>query len=65
MEINKYDLKDRLIRFACMCLDICDSLPSTRAANNLEHQLAKSATAPALLYVKPRQPKVVVILYTK
>ena len=33
-----------------MCLDICDALPSTRAANNLEHQLAKSATAPALLY---------------
>ena len=46
----KYDLEDRLVAFACLCLDICDLLPNTKSANNLEHQLSKSSTAPALLY---------------
>lgn len=46
----RYDLEDRLVHFACLCLDICDLLPATKAGNNLEYQLAKSGTAPALLY---------------
>lgn len=46
----KYDLEDRLVRFACTFLDICDLLPNTRAGQNLEYQLSKSGTAPALLY---------------
>lgn len=46
----KYDLEDRLVAFACACLDICDLLPNTKSANNLEHQLSKSSTAQALLY---------------
>lgn len=50
MEIKKYDLEDRLIRFACTCLAICELLPPTRAGQNLEHQLCRSATAPALIY---------------
>ncbi len=50
MENKKYDLEDRLIKFACMCLDICDLLPATKAGQNLEHQLSKSGTAPALIY---------------
>jgi four helix bundle protein len=33
-----------------MCLDVCDLLPSSKAGQNLEHQLSKSGTAPALLY---------------
>ncbi len=33
-----------------MCLSICDILPNTRAGQNLEYQLSKSGTAPALLY---------------
>jgi four helix bundle protein len=45
-----FDLEDRLIDFACMCLDICDLLPGTKTGNNLEHQLSKSGTAPALIY---------------
>jgi four helix bundle protein len=48
--ILKYDLENRLVNFACLCLEICDLLPNTRSANNLEHQLSKSGTAPALLY---------------
>ena len=50
MEIKKYDLEDRLVKFACMCLDVCELLPDTKAGHNLEYQLAKSGTAPALLY---------------
>ena len=50
MEIKKYDLEDRLIKFACLCLDVCDILPITKAAQNLNFQLSKSGTAPALIY---------------
>jgi four helix bundle protein len=48
--ILKYNLEDRLVKLACSCLEICDLLPNTRSANNLEYQLSKSGTAPALLY---------------
>jgi four helix bundle protein len=49
-ENSKYNLEDRLVKFACMCLDVCDLLPSSKAGQNLEHQLSRSGTAPALLY---------------
>ena len=45
-----YDLEDRLINFACLCLEVCDLLPNTKAGQNLEYQLSKSATATALIY---------------
>ena len=47
---QKFDLEDRLVKFACLILEICDLLPNSRAGNNLEHQLSKSGTAPALMY---------------
>ncbi|MFT4092252.1 MAG: four helix bundle protein [Niabella sp.] len=47
---RKYDLEDRLIKFAVMALNVCDVLPGSRAGYNLEHQLSKSGTAPALMY---------------
>jgi four helix bundle protein len=47
---RKYDLEDRLVKFAIMILEVCDLLPDIRAANNLEYQLSKSGTAPALMY---------------
>lgn len=50
MDTKKYDLEDRLVKFACMCLDICDLLPNTRSGQNLEYQLSKSSTASALVY---------------
>ena len=50
MEIRKFDLEDRLVKFACSCLNICDMLPNSKAAQNLVYQLSRSATAPALLY---------------
>ncbi|HSN61621.1 MAG TPA: four helix bundle protein [Ferruginibacter sp.] len=50
MEAKRYDLEDRLVKFACLCLDVCDILPVTKAAQNLNFQLSKSGTAPALIY---------------
>lgn len=45
-----YDLEDRLVKLACLCLELCDMLPYSKASKNLEYQLSKSGTAPALLY---------------
>ena len=50
MEQRKFDLEDRLIKFACLCLEICDLLPNTRTGQNLEYQLSKSSTSSALVY---------------
>ena len=50
MESKKFDLEDRLVRFACMCLDVCDLLPNTKTGQNLEYQLSKSSTSSALVY---------------
>ena len=47
---NKFDLEDRLVDFACMCLEVCDLLPNTKTGQNLEYQLSKSSTASALVY---------------
>jgi four helix bundle protein len=50
MEQRKFNLEDRLIKFACICLEICDLLPNSRTGQNLEFQLSKSSTASALVY---------------
>jgi four helix bundle protein len=47
---NKFDLEDRLVDFACMCLGVCDLLPNSKTGQNLEYQLSKSSTASALIY---------------
>jgi len=47
---KKFDLEDRLVKFACLCLSVCDLLPNTKTGQNLEYQLSKSCTAPALIY---------------
>ena len=52
MESKKFDLEDRLVRFACICLDVCDLLPNTKTGQNLEYQLSKSSTSSALVYVE-------------
>lgn len=43
-------MENRLIKFACICLEICELLPNTKACQNLEYQLSKSCTASALIY---------------
>ena len=47
---HKFDLEERLVVFACACLDIYDLLPNTKAGQNLGYQLSKSGTAAALVY---------------
>ena len=47
---TKFDLEDRLVDFACICLEVCELLPNSKAGQNLEYQLSKSGTAPALIY---------------
>ncbi|HMU46222.1 MAG TPA: four helix bundle protein [Chitinophagaceae bacterium] len=54
---RKYDLEDRLVKFAILVLEVCDLLPSSKAANNLEHQLSKSGTAPAMMYGEAQAAK--------
>jgi hypothetical protein len=64
MENKKFDLEDRLIKFACMCLDVCDLLPNTKTGQNLKYQLSKSSTflflifyfMKYLFYQLPRKP---------
>jgi len=50
MEPRKFDLEDRLVKFACLCLEICDLLPNSKSGQNLEYQLSKSSTSSALVY---------------
>ena len=50
MENKKFDLEDRLVKFACICLDVCDLLPNTKTGQTLEYQLLKSSTSSALVY---------------
>ena len=45
-----FNLEDRLIKFACICLDICDDLQQSKVIQNLAFQLGKSSTACALIY---------------
>ena len=50
MEQRKFDLEDRLVKFACLSLEICDLLPNSKSGQNLEYQLSKGSTASALVY---------------
>ena len=50
MEQRKFDLEDRLVKFACLSLEICDLLPNSKSGQNLEYQLSKSSNASALVY---------------
>jgi four helix bundle protein len=47
---KKYDLEDRLIRFACTCIHVAEHLPHDKGGQVLEHQLVRSATSSALNY---------------
>ena len=40
---KKYDLEDRLIKFACMCLSVCDLLPNTKTGQKWNTSFQKAA----------------------
>ena len=46
----KYDLEDRLINYACLAIDIVETLPSTKAGNHIGNQLVRCGTSPAPNY---------------
>jgi four helix bundle protein len=46
----KYDLEDRLIKYAVSILDVVELLPDAKAAAHLANQIIRSGTAPALMY---------------
>jgi len=46
----KFDLEERLIRFASVIIEISESLPEKKSAQHLGGQLLRSGTAPALIY---------------
>ncbi len=48
--MNKYELEDRLISFAVLIIEICETMPDTKAASHLVGQLLRSGTSPALNY---------------
>ena len=47
---RKFDLDERLIKFAVTIIDIAESLPKTFAGNHIANQLVRSGTSPALNY---------------
>ena len=47
---KEFDLEDRLVGFACLALDVCDLLPTTKAGQTLSIQLCRSSTSAALNY---------------
>jgi len=49
-ENRKYDLEERLIKFAIRMMEISERLPNTKAGNHISGQLVRSGTSPALNY---------------
>lgn len=47
---KKFDLRERLILFACRVIDVTEALPKTTAGHHLGNQLVRSGTSPALHY---------------
>ena len=45
---RKYDLEDRLLRYAAAIIRLVESLPKTRAGSHLGGQLLRSGTSPLL-----------------
>ena len=51
MEQNrKFDLEERLIKFAIRMMEISENLPNTKAGNHISGQLVRSGSSPALNY---------------
>lgn len=47
---RKFDLEDRLIKFAIRMMEISEKLPNTKAGNHISGQLVRSGSSPALNY---------------
>lgn len=49
-DMNKFDLEDRLIRFAANIIRLAELLPNTPIGNHMKGQIVRSGTSPALNY---------------
>jgi four helix bundle protein len=49
-KMNKFDLKERLIDFAVLIVEICENMKDTKSSIHLVRQLISSGTSPALNY---------------
>ena len=47
---EKFDLQDRLVRFAVRVIDVVESLPDTKAGKHVASQLIRAGTSPAPNY---------------
>lgn len=50
MRTGKYDLEDRLIKYAIETLTLVEHLPAISSGKHIGQQLLRSGTAPAALY---------------
>ena len=50
MRTEKYDLEDRLIKYAIETLTLVEHLPAISSGRHIGQQLLRSGTAPAALY---------------
>ena len=48
--MDKFDLEDRLIKFAVNVIELANSLPNTAVGKHLQGQIVRSSTSPALNY---------------
>ncbi|MCB0583631.1 MAG: hypothetical protein KDD10_30405 [Phaeodactylibacter sp.] len=55
MKEKKFDLEDRLVRFAGDVILFLNDLPDDRAGSNLSSQLTRSATSAAATIIKNKK----------
>lgn len=48
--MSRFDLEDRLVKFAISILDVCSKLPNNKLIASIESQLIRSGISPALMY---------------
>lgn len=49
-DMNKFDLEERLIKFAAMIIGLAELLPNSPIGNHMKGQIVRSGTSPALNY---------------
>ncbi len=48
--MNRFDLEERLIKFAANIIQLAESLPNSPIGNHMKGQIVRSGTSPALNY---------------
>lgn len=62
---TKFDLEDRLVDFACMCLEVCDYCPIRKPVKILNTSYQKAELPQPLFMAKHRRLNQEQIFYTK